>query len=170
MRRAEILAAGPDIESGMESGVEPDDSHWMARCLELAQQASEVGEVPVGAVVVRDNLIIGEAFNQPIRTADPSAHAEILALRAAAKSENNYRLPGATLYVSLEPCSMCAGALVHARIARLVYGAPEPRAGAIQSQSRLLDAEYLNHRVEHSGGCLAQQSAALIQRFFRSRR
>lgn len=147
-----------------------EDDRWMTRCLELAAQAAENGEVPVGAVIVKDDEIIGEAYNQPISTADPSAHAEIQALRAAAKKENNYRLSGATMYVSIEPCTMCAGALVHARIARLVYGALEPRAGAIVSRSQVLDAEYLNHHVDHVGGCLANESSQLIKEFFRLRR
>lgn len=142
----------------------------MSRCLELAAQAAEVGEVPVGAVIVREGRIIAEAYNCPISAVDPCAHAEIQALRLAADVEGNYRLPGTTMYVSLEPCTMCAGALVHARVQRLVYAALEPRAGAIVSRSQVLDAEYLNHRVEHSGGCMADESAALLKAFFQSRR
>ena len=142
----------------------------MSRCLELAVMAADQGEVPVGALIVKDNQMIGEACNQPISAVDPSAHAEILALRAAAQSEQNYRLPGATLYVSLEPCTMCAGAMVHARIGRLVYGAPEPRAGAIVSRAQFLDEDYLNHRVLHEGGCMAEESARLLKSFFRARR
>lgn len=146
------------------------DEYWMSRCLELASTAAEQGEVPVGAIIVRDNEVLGEAYNCPIRGVDPTAHAEILALRRAAESVNNYRLPGATMYVTLEPCCMCAGALVHARIEKLVYGAVEPRAGAIVSQTQALDADYLNHSVKHSGGCLANESALLLKSFFRDRR
>jgi len=146
------------------------DEHWMSRCLELADLAAKEGEVPVGAVIVRDNQIIGEAYNQPISAVDPTAHAEIQALRTAAISVNNYRLPGSTMYVSLEPCTMCAGALVHARIGRLVYGATEPRAGAIVSQSQVLDSDYLNHRIEYCGGCLAEESSLLLKRFFQAKR
>ena len=146
------------------------DEHWMSRCLELAALAATEGEVPVGAVIVKDNKIIGESYNQTISAKDPSAHAEIQALRVAAQSENNHRLPGATMYVTLEPCTMCAGALVHARIERLVYGALEPRAGAIVSQAQLLDSNYLNHKVENSGNCMAEESAKLLKSFFKAKR
>lgn len=147
-----------------------NDEKWMRRALALAKQAAKVGEVPIGAVIVRDDEVIGEGFNQPIGAVDPSAHAEIQALRQAAKNQNNYRLPGATMYVTVEPCTMCAGALVHSRISRLVYGAEEPRAGAVVSQSQVLDSDYLNHRVEHEGECLADECAELISSFFRERR
>jgi tRNA(adenine34) deaminase len=147
-----------------------EDQHWMRRCLELARQAAEVGEVPVGALVVKDGEVLGEGYNQPILACDPSAHAEIQALRQAASRCGNYRLPGATLYVSVEPCTMCTGAMIHARISRLVYGAAEPRAGAISSRLNLLDQEFYNHRMVHQGGCLAEESATLLQTFFRQRR
>ncbi|MBC6428443.1 MAG: nucleoside deaminase [Cellvibrionales bacterium] len=146
------------------------DARWMEHALALAAQAAAAGEVPVGALMVRDGELIGEGRNQSRSLLDPSAHAEIQALRTACRRVGNYRLPGAVLYVSIEPCAMCAGALVHARVSRLVYGAAEPRAGAVVSRARLLDGDYLNHRVVHSGGCLAPQSAALLQAFFRQRR
>ncbi len=150
--------------------IQPDDSHWMQRALALAAQGQALGEVPVGAVIVQAGIVIGEGFNQPISTFDPSAHAEIIALRQAASEQRNYRLPGASLYVTLEPCTMCVGALVHARIARLVYGTTEPKAGAVVSRARLLDAEYLNHRVDYSGGLLAAECQHQLSDFFRQRR
>jgi tRNA(adenine34) deaminase len=146
------------------------DAHWMSRALELAQRAEAEGEVPVGAVLVRDGVVLGEGWNRPIAAADPTAHAEIEALRAAARAEANYRLPGSTLYVTIEPCTMCAGALVHARVARLVYGAPEPRAGAIESAARALETPGLNHRVAVTAGVLAEPCAARVRDFFRARR
>lgn len=146
------------------------DQRWMEHALALAEQGRAVGEVPVGAVVVSDDQVLGEGFNQPITTSDPTAHAEIIALRAAARALNNYRLPNATLYVTLEPCTMCAGAIVHARIARLVYGTVEPKAGVVESRAQLLDAEYLNHRVEVSGGVMASECQHQLQEFFRERR
>ena len=130
----------------------------------------EAGEVPVGAVVVRDGRQVGAGFNQPIRAADPTAHAELLALRAAARAAGNYRLTGAALYVTVEPCLMCAGALVHARIATLVYGAPEPRSGAVRSLLRALDHPALNHRVTVVEGVLEAECRELLQAFFRRRR
>ena len=147
------------------------DQQFMRRALELALQAQQAGEVPVGAVVVdAQGQIIGEGFNCPISCCDPSAHAEIQALRVAAQSVQNYRLPGATLYVTIEPCTMCAGALVHSRIARLVYGAAEPRAGVVDSQDRWLERPYINHRIEVTSGVLEQDCAELMREFFRSRR
>jgi len=141
------------------------------RCaLELADLAAQREEVPVGAVVVRDGELLGEGFNQVITAADPSAHAEIVALRDAAARVGNYRLPGAILYVTLEPCTMCAGALVHARIAELVFAAREPRAGVVCSTCQLLDDPWYNHKVSWQEGVLATQSAALLQAFFRARR
>lgn len=142
----------------------------MGRALALAQEAYSVGEVPVGAVVVRDDQVIGEGFNQPIRTNDPTAHAEILALRAAAQSADNYRLPGAALFVTLEPCMMCVGALIHARIERLVFAAREPKAGAVVSTADLLDRSELNHRVDWCGGLRESESADLLTSFFALRR
>ncbi len=142
----------------------------MRRALELARHAEEAGEVPVGAVVVLDGEIIGEGWNQPIVSHDPTAHAEIVALRAAAMRIRNYRLSNATLYVTLEPCAMCAGAIVHARIARVVYGADDPKTGAARSVFRLLDAPALNHRAEVVGGVLAEECGERLKRFFQSRR
>lgn len=144
---------------------------WMRRALELAEIAAAAGEVPVGAVVVgADGAMLGEGFNQPIGAVDPTAHAEIVALRAAARRLGNYRLNGASLYVTMEPCTMCAGALVHARIVSLVYGAPEPKSGAVESTAQVLSNPRLNHRVEVVGGVLAEESAALLRRFFAGRR
>lgn len=148
----------------------PEDSQFMARALELADMGAAQGEVPVGAVVVLDGEVIGEGFNCPLSTADPTAHAEVQALRAASRTRDNYRLSGATLYVTIEPCTMCAGALVHARIARLVYGAPEPRSGAVVSTARVLDNAALNHRVAVTGGVLAEEAARRLRQFFRERR
>ena len=147
-----------------------DDERWMRAALALAEKAGVRGEVPVGSVVVRDGVLLGAGHNQPIGSNDPTAHAEIVALRAAASAVGNYRLPGADLYVTVEPCLMCAGALVHARVARLVFGAREPKAGAVASSSGALCAEGLNHRVAVSGGVLAEESAALLQAFFAARR
>ena len=142
----------------------------MHRALELAALAAQREEVPVGAVVVRDGELLGEGFNQVITAADPSAHAEIVALRDAAARVGNYRLTGAVLYVTLEPCTMCAGALVHARIAELVFAAREPRAGVVCSTCQLLGEPWYNHKVSWQEGVLATQSAALLQAFFRARR
>ena len=142
----------------------------MGRALELAEQGRAAGEVPVGAVVVADEVVVGEGFNQPIGTHDPSAHAEIVALRAAGQRLGNYRLAGATLYVTIEPCQMCVGAMVHARIARLVYGAPEPKAGAIESAMRAHEHPSLNHRLEVTAGVLGADCRAAIQAFFADRR
>lgn len=148
----------------------PDHQRWMTRALELADCAANLDEVPVGAVVVREGEILGEGFNQVISSADPTGHAEIVALRAAARSVGNYRLPGAVLYVTLEPCTMCAGAIVHARVAELVFGASEPRAGVICSQASQLDQTWYNHRVAWQGGVLAEQSSDRLRAFFRARR
>ncbi len=142
----------------------------MARALELARRAEAEGEVPVGAVLVRSGVAIGEGWNRPIATCDPTAHAEIQALRAAGALERNYRLPGTTLYVTLEPCPMCAGALVHARVARLVYATPDPRTGAAGSLIQLLDHPGLNHRVQVEQGPYREEAARLLRDFFRARR
>lgn len=146
------------------------DVQFMQRAMELARLAASQDEVPVGAVIVVDGEIIGEGYNQPISSNDPTAHAEIVALRDAAASVDNYRLPGATLYVTLEPCTMCVGAMVHARVERLVFGAREPRAGVVCSQGADLDRSFYNHRVSWDEGILAEESAALLQDFFRRRR
>jgi tRNA(adenine34) deaminase len=142
----------------------------MRIALELGRTARQRGEVPVGAVVVLDGVVIGEGFNQPISTNDPTAHAEIVALRDAARRIGNYRLPGATVYVTIEPCQMCVGAMVHARIARVVYGAREPKAGAIESAMRAHEHPSLNHRMEAVGGVLEDECREVIQAFFASRR
>jgi len=146
------------------------DSDFMRRALELADHAAEHEEVPVGAVLVRDGEIIGEGWNQVISAADPTAHAECVALRDAARRAGNYRLPGSTLYVTLEPCTMCVGALVHARVERLVFAAREPKAGVVCSRANALDADYYNHRVSWDEGVLAEDSAARLQAFFKARR
>lgn len=148
-----------------------DDSIFMREALSLAREAAACGEVPVGAVVV-DPLgeIIGRGFNQPIGRCDPSAHAEILALRKAAERLENYRLPGCTLYVTLEPCAMCAGAMLHARLARVVFGAADPKTGASGSVIDLFAETRLNHHTEISGGVMAQECGALLSEFFAIRR
>jgi tRNA(adenine34) deaminase len=147
-----------------------DDQKWMGRALELAQAAAAIGEVPVGAVLVRGNDIIAEAHNAPISNNDACAHAEILVIRAACQAEKNYRLPNTTLYVSLEPCAMCAGALVHARVSRIVIATKEPRAGAGGSVLNVLQHDQLNHRCDVEFGLMQQQSEAMLKAFFRARR
>ena len=142
----------------------------MQHALELAREARSDGEVPVGAIVILGDEVIGEGRNRPIGTSDPSAHAEIEALRNAGRHVGNYRLVGATLYATLEPCAMCAGAMVHARISRLVYGAPDPKSGAAGSVFDLLGSSRLNHRVEVTGEVLASECGELLREFFRSRR
>lgn len=154
----------------MNNELESPDTHWMRRALALAQQAALEGEVPVGAVLVKDGKLIAEGYNRPIAENDPSGHAEMRVLREAGKALGNYRLPDTTLYVSLEPCPMCAGALVHARVARVVFAAADPRTGAAGSVFNLLQNEALNHRCEVEGGLLAEESGALLQDFFRRRR
>ncbi len=147
-----------------------EDEQWMRHAMQLAAQAEQQGEVPVGAVLVREGEVIGEGFNQPISSCDPTAHAEVVALRAAAKRMNNYRLPNTTLYVTVEPCSMCAGSLIHARVGRLVYGAQEPRAGVVESQMALLSQEFFNHRIDVKGGVLAEECGRLMGDFFGRKR
>lgn len=146
------------------------DERFMRRAVELAREAEAAGEVPVGALVVRDGEILAEGFNRPISTHDPTAHAEMVALRAAAARIDNYRLPGTTLYVTLEPCAMCAGAMVHARVQRLVYAATDPRAGASGSVFNVVQNPALNHRLEVTPGVLADECAALLRNFFVARR
>lgn len=150
--------------------MKPADIDFMRLALAEAEQGALLGEVPVGAVLVVDGAVIGKGFNQPISSHDPSAHAEMVAIRQAAEALGNYRLPGATLYVTLEPCTMCAGLLVHSRIARLVYGASEPRAGAIISRSQTLDQPWYNHRIQVEGGVLAEECGTVLKDFFRQRR
>jgi len=142
----------------------------MRRALELADKAAESGEVPVGALVVRAGEVLGEGWNQMITCSDPTAHAEIVAMRAAARKTANYRLPDTTLYVTLEPCTMCAGAMIHARIERLVFAASEPKAGVICSRCSLLEEPWYNHKLAWEGGVLAEESSARLQAFFRARR
>lgn len=148
----------------------PSDHYWMARALMQARRAAELGEVPVGAVLVRAGEALAEGWNQPISACDPTAHAEIVALRQAARRAGNYRLPGCVLYVTLEPCAMCAGALLQARVARLVFGAGDSRHGACGSVFDLLRQPALNHRAEVCGGVLAADCAEMLRVFFRQRR
>jgi tRNA(adenine34) deaminase len=146
------------------------DEDFMRAALALAEQAGSAGEVPVGAVVVRDGAVVGSGFNSPIGHHDPSAHAEILALRAAAAALGNYRLSGCTLYVTLEPCIMCSGAILHARIGRVVYGAPDPKTGACGSVLNLFAEGRLNHHTAVEGGMLAEECGRLLKSFFQERR
>jgi tRNA(adenine34) deaminase len=147
------------------------DEDWMQVALALARRAAAEGEVPVGAVLVLDNALIGEGWNRPIGAHDATAHAEIQALRDAGRRVGNYRLPGTTLYVTLEPCVMCAGAIIHARVERVVYGAPDPKAGACGSVFDLLPSDCrFNHRTECRGGILAEDCGETLRAFFRARR
>jgi len=150
----------------------PESLHddFMKLALEQAQHAWDLGEVPVGAVVVKDGVVIATGYNQPIGKHDPTAHAEIVALRAAAEVLGNYRLPGCELYVTLEPCVMCSGAMMHARVAKIVYGAPDPKTGACGSVVNLFEQEQLNHHAQVTGGVLADACADLLKRFFAARR
>lgn len=164
------MADDPSLLTVNSSLVAESDVKFMQRALELARRAELDGEVPVGALVVLNNEIIGEGWNHPIGAADPTAHAEIAALRAAATRLGNYRLTGATLYVTLEPCPMCAGAIVLARVARVVFGAADPLAGAGGTVFNLLQSPSLNHRAELQGGVLAEECSSLLKRFFQSKR
>lgn len=146
------------------------DVAFMRRALALAKEGEQLGEVPVGAVVVANGEVIGEGFNQPVSGHDPTAHAEVVALRKAAQQIQNYRLEGATLYVTLEPCTMCVGALVHARVARVVFAASEPKAGSLVSARRQLESGYYNHLFVFEGGLLAEESGEMLSDFFRRRR
>ncbi|MGI2324343.1 MULTISPECIES: tRNA adenosine(34) deaminase TadA [unclassified Methylococcus] len=146
------------------------DEAWMRHALMLARTAETAGEVPIGAVLVKNGEILGEGHNQPISTHDPAAHAEIVALRAAGARLGNYRLVDTTLYVTLEPCAMCMGAILHARVGRLVFGAADPKRGAVVSALRLNEAEFMNHRVELLEGVLAEECSQLLRDFFRNRR
>lgn len=147
-----------------------NDQYWMQKALALAKKAEESDEVPVGAVIVKDEHVIGEGWNQPIVNHDPTAHAEIMAIRSAAQSSENYRIPGTTLYVTLEPCPMCAGAIIHARIERIVIATTDPRTGAAGSVFQLLKNPALNHQVEISQGVCQQEAADQLRAFFRARR
>ena len=165
----------------MGMSVEPDalslgamdlqqDRRFMRRALDLAQNARQAGEVPVGAVLTVDGAVIGEGYNHPISSRDPTAHAEVQALRDAAQRLGNYRLPGSVLYVTLEPCAMCSGALMHARVARVVYGASDPKSGACGGVVNLFAEARLNHHAQVQGGLLAEECGALMRAFFASRR
>ncbi len=157
------MSAGPGEVIG-------EDARWMREALAEARRALDAGEVPVGALVVRDGAVIGRGRNSPVGQQDPTAHAEVLALREAARKVGNYRLPGATLYATMEPCPMCCGAALQARVTRVVFGAADPKAGAAVSLYRLLEDPRLNHRAEVLGGVLADECGALLRRFFESRR
>jgi len=160
----QAIAGHGDDREGMS------DEGYMRRALELARQGQAEGEVPVGAVVVLDGAVIGEGWNRPIAAADPTAHAEIQALRAAARTLGNYRLGGASLYVTLEPCAMCVGAMFHARIARVVFGARDPKTGSAGSVINLFSESRLNHHATVIGGVLGEESGALLSTFFAARR
>ncbi|MBU3550180.1 tRNA adenosine(34) deaminase TadA [Polynucleobacter sp. MWH-Berg-3C6] len=146
------------------------DRQFMEQALEQAQLAAIAGEVPVGAVIVRNGVVLSKAFNKPITNHDPSAHAEMLALRQAALSEENYRLPGTTLYVTLEPCTMCAGAMLHARVDRIVYGAADPKTGAAGSVLDVFSSKQINHQTAIEGGVMGEECGQLLRDFFKERR
>jgi tRNA(adenine34) deaminase len=146
------------------------DHQFMRQAIEQAQLAAVAGEVPVGAVLVRDGQVIAQAFNKPIGNHDPSAHAEILALREAAETEENYRLPGSTLYVTLEPCVMCSGAILHARVDRVVFGAPDPKTGAAGSVLDVFSSKQINHQTSVEGGVMSEECGQLLRSFFKERR
>ncbi len=153
-----------------QNDLQLQDEVFMREALRLAEQGAALGEVPVGAVLVQDGVIIGRGFNSPIALHDPSAHAEVQAIRDAAVHLQNYRLPNTTLYVTLEPCNMCAGLIVHARVARVVFAAHEPRAGVVASQGCFFSQPFLNHNVQVTGGVLAEASARMLKAFFKARR
>ena len=146
------------------------DESWMALAIKQAKKAEALGEVPVGAVLVKDDMLVAKGHNQPISTHDASAHAEIQLLRLAGRVMQNYRLPGTTLYVTLEPCAMCLGAMMHARVSRLVFAAFDPKTGVCGSSTDLSNEDCFNHQIEISGGVLAKESKSLLQKFFKSRR
>lgn len=151
-------------------GIKTIHEQWMTYAIDQAKNALHLGEVPVGAVIVRDNHIVGQGHNQVISTNDPTAHAEIVAIRHVASSDNNYRTPGTTLYVTLEPCMMCAGSLIHARIERVIYGARDPKTGIIDSCDQLLAKKYHNHQIQHFGGVLENECGMLLKNFFKEKR
>ena len=146
------------------------DQQYMLMAIEQAQLAAQSGEVPVGAVLVRDGQVISKAFNKPIANHDPSAHAEMLALREAALADENYRIPGSTLYVTLEPCAMCSGAMLHARIDRVVYGAQDPKTGAAGSVLDIFSSKQINHQTSVQGGIMSEECGQLLRDFFKGRR
>ena len=147
-----------------------EDEKWMSFALEQARKAEKEGEVPVGAILVKDNLVIARAHNKPISSNDPTAHAEIQLLRAAGEELKNYRLPGTTLYVTLEPCAMCLGAIMHARIERVVFGAHDPKTGVCGSSENFMEASCFNHKIDIASGVLENESKQLLKNFFNSRR
>lgn len=149
---------------------EQHDIYWMERALALADQASSIGEVPVAAIVVKEGELIAEAWNQPISTCDPTAHAEVLAIRKASQAIGNYRLVDCELFVTLEPCAMCTGAIIHSRVKRLIYGAKEPKAGAIESRLKLIEEGYGNHYLTVTGGVLEERCSEKLSAFFAQRR
>jgi tRNA(adenine34) deaminase len=159
-----------DVPTFLSDGWSAADRAWMQKALALASRAGAAGEVPVGAVLVIDGAVAGEGWNRPIQTNDPTAHAEIEAIRMAGGALRNYRLAGSTLYVTLEPCAMCAGALVNARVERLVFAARDIRFGAVRSMFRVADSELLNHRVRVEEGLLGAEAAAMLRLFFETRR
>ncbi|MBU3603763.1 MULTISPECIES: tRNA adenosine(34) deaminase TadA [unclassified Polynucleobacter] len=146
------------------------DQQYMQMAIEQAQLAAQAGEVPVGAVLVKDGKVVSKAFNKPITNHDPSAHAEMLALREASLAQENYRIPGSTLYVTLEPCAMCSGAMLHARIDRVVYGAPDPKTGAAGSVIDLFASKKINHQTSVEGGIMSEECGQLLRDFFKGRR
>jgi tRNA(adenine34) deaminase len=146
------------------------DTDWLQYAIQLAKRAERAGEVPVGAVLVHQNIMIGEGWNSPIISCDPTAHAEIQAIRQGAKYLNNYRLLDTVLYVTLEPCAMCAGAILHSRVKRVVFGAFDPRAGAVESVFNIFASKALNHRIDYAGGILNEECSSLIKNFFQRKR
>ncbi|MEY3182626.1 MAG: tRNA adenosine(34) deaminase TadA [Pseudomonadota bacterium] len=152
------------------TNIDDQDKYWMEKAIQLALEAEAQGEVPVGAVMVYQEALLSVGYNQPIQQADPSAHAEIIALRAAGIAQQNYRLPETTLYVTLEPCPMCTGAMLHARIKRVVYAASDPKTGALGGCIHLLNMAKWNHMISVTKGVLAEESAELLKRFFKKRR
>ncbi len=146
------------------------DAYWMQQSLTMARKAQSQGEVPVGAVVVQDQQLIGEGYNQMIASHDPTAHAEVVAIRHACQQVNNYRLPGCTLYVTLEPCLLCAGAIAHARITRVVYGAADPKRGVLNSCDQMMDKTFLHHHCYVEAGILAEDCGRILSDFFRAKR
>ena len=165
------MAAAPSEHApAVATDVVSDDMTWMARALELAREAAALGDVPVGAVVLREGAVVGEGHNRTVTESDPTAHAEVVAIRRAAATQGDWRLLDCTLYVTLEPCAMCAGAIVLARVPRVVFGARDPKAGMVESLGRLLHDPRLNHRCDVTGGVLAEESSELLRAFFRERR
>lgn len=159
-----------DSQDALSPGQGEKHEYWMRQAIALAMRAEAQGEVPVGALLVHENKIVGEGWNQPISLCDPTAHAEIMALRAGAQALNNYRLLDTVLYVTLEPCAMCVGAMVHARIAGLVYGAADPKSGAAGSVFPLLNDKKFNHTLDVTGAVLANECGDMLKRFFKKRR